>query len=253
MNSDFDHLRPTIAGIFVGLLVVFLVFIMGQAIILLGMKDQRQVIEGFSTIAVALGVAVALLTYRYQLKLSSSRDFLAHATDLLEKAYDVLSDPDEPNMPRQDRIAWLTASRLILAAEDLGKKISNDAQKAIYREALEYWRWRFHELINSRRHPLPASFFAAHPCLAVAYLDDEPEPLSLTSLAFMYRFIQWNKAVEDRLGEVEEFSPEEVERMNIFGPRNLGRFLAYVEDCEQGKLTTKDQVPGFPYHFETHE
>lgn len=189
----------------------------------------------FSPLFVAAGALVALVAFLINLQRARSADTLAAATDLLEKAYQALEAKDGSSRPTCLRIAWLTSARLIATAEALGKQIVEPNHCRIYNEKKEYWRSRFYELIfPSPPSGLPGSFYAEKPEHMLSYTDEDREALSEKSLAYMYRFIQWPKGIQDPIGSVPNFTDEEIDRMQAFGPRELGRLLASVR-----RLTTK--------------
>jgi hypothetical protein len=178
---------------------------------------------------VAAGGLTALVAFLVNLRRARSDDVLIAATDLLEKAYEKLSPEDGSTEPKNHRLAWLSAARLIATAEKLGESITENSHRLIYQEKREYWRQRLYELIfPSVPEGLPSSFYAEKPEHMIAYSGRVRDPLSEKSLAFLYRFIRWPENVRDPIGEEPEFTDEEIEKMLIFGPRGLGNLLAEV-------------------------
>lgn len=183
----------------------------------------------FGPLFVAAGALIALVAFLVNLRRARSADILEAATDLLEKAYQALEAKDGSSGPSKRRLAWLTAARLIATAEALGGKIIEPSHRRIYTEKKEYWRSRFYELIfPSPPAGLPGTFYAEKPEHMLSYTNEDREPLSERSVAYLHRFIRWPEGTEDPIGNVPDFTDEEIERMQAFGPQGLGRLLADV-------------------------
>lgn len=174
---------------------------------------------------VATGVLLALVTLILSRRRDASEDYLKSATDLLAKAYDILDKKDDDGRPKSHRINWLTSARLIKTAERISKSITEEPHQKIWSEQKEYWRGRFHDLIWPDIDGFPKEYYAEKTEHLIAYGSKDREPLSLRSLAVLYRFIRWPDGVEDPLKEEQPFSDEEREKMLAFGPRGLGQLL----------------------------
>ncbi len=179
---------------------------------------------------VAAGILTALVAFLVNLRRARSEDLLEAATDLLEKAHEKLAPApqDDSPLPSNSRLAWLSAARLIITAEALGKNITEPSHRLIYREKKEFWRTRLYELIWPSIEGLPSSFYAENPEHMTAHSGRVRDPLSEKSLAFLYRFVRWPENMPDPLGDEPTFTDEEIERMQTFGPHGLGGFLAEV-------------------------
>lgn len=177
---------------------------------------------------VAAGVLTGLVTFSFNLKRSRSEDLLEAAIDLLEKAYEKLAPTEGSDQPSNSRGAWLSSARLILTAERLGSGITEPSHRLIYQETREYWRTRLYELIFPSLEGLPSSFYAERPEHMVSWSGRARDPLSEKSLALLYRFIRWPENTGDPLGDEPDFTDEEIEKMQSFGPRGLGSLMADV-------------------------
>jgi hypothetical protein len=62
---------------------------------------------------VAAGVFLALISILLNNRREASEDYLESASDLIEKAYEVLSEKDDEGRPKNNRINWLTSARLL--------------------------------------------------------------------------------------------------------------------------------------------
>ena len=81
-----------------------------------------------------------------------SKTYLEQATELIEKAYDVLAIDPDTGYSINDRYRWLSSSRLLLAALQLGAKVTEQSHKDTYAELVEYWRVKFREHVEPNGH-----------------------------------------------------------------------------------------------------
>lgn len=188
----------------------------------------------YSPLIVGAGVLVAIITLGFNVRRQSSEDYLESATELLEKAYDLLARTDESGRPKNSRIQWLGAARLLRSAENIGKRISVSSHKAIYREQREYWRARFSDLINPTVEGFPEEYFAESPGTMIAWSDDNRDPLAESSLTVLYRFVRWPKGFADAIKCDPKFTDDEISKMELFGPRGLGKLMRKVRELEGG-------------------
>lgn len=179
---------------------------------------------------VAAGVLTALVSLLLNRQRDASNDYLESASDLIEKAHEVLSERDEAGLPKNSRLNWLTAARLLRKSEDLAKRISDPSHVQIWNEKIEYWRGRFHDLIRPDGDGFPSDYYAEKPEHLLVYSDDVREPLALSSLAVLYRFVRWPQGRDDPLTDEDSFSDEEIRKMAAFGPRGLGELLEKYQE-----------------------
>lgn len=173
----------------------------------------------------AAGLLVALVTFLFNLQRARSEDILEAATDLLEKAYTKLKPQDGSNLPSNSRLAWNSSARLVLTAEKLEKDITEPGHQLIYQEKKQYWRAQFYELICPLPEDLPSSFYAENAKDMIEYDTKGRAPLSEKSLASLYRFVRGPKESSDPLKDQSNFTAEEIDNMESFGPRGLGKLL----------------------------
>ena len=216
-------------GTLIGLLFVDLALISAWATVRLCTNAVTVSPAEISPFIVALGVLVALFTLLLNRRREASEDYLETATDLIEKAYAVLNNLDENGRPKNSRISWLTAARLIRKSQEIANLISESSHRGIWREKQEYWRGRFHDLIFPSTEGFPSEYYAEKPEHMWGWSDDDREPLSLKSLVVLHHFIKWPEGIEDPLGDESTFTREEIEEMMSFGPRGLGNLLEKVD------------------------
>jgi hypothetical protein len=184
---------------------------------------------------VGAGVLVALISLALTARRNASEDFLESSGQLLERAYTTLAQLDDQGRPQSNRMNWLAAARFLRAAENLGAQITEDSHKVVFREQLEYWRAKLYELIYPSSAGFPMDYFAEKPEHMLAYTDRDRTPLSIKSLAVLYRFVRWPVGFEDPIKAEPGFTEEEIERMRAFGPRGLGELLARVNDLKNSQ------------------
>jgi len=171
-------------------------------------------------------------------KESVSETYLNNSITLLERAYLVLSDLDDTGLPKNKRINWLASARFLKAGESLSGLITEDAHKRIYKEHLEYWRARLHDLIMPSQLGnvgFTPNYFAERAEHLLAYSGRTRPPLALRSVALLYRFVRWPRDYEDPLKGESSFTLEEIEKMNSFGPKGLGALLTEYEQLKLKK------------------
>lgn len=195
------------------------------------------------------GVVYAILLQRKDLELqkneidsrkkeSVSESYLTNSITLLERAYIVLADVDDSGWPSNKRMNWLASARFLKASENLSNLITEDVHKRIYKEHLEYWRARLHDLIMPSQlghNGFPPNYFADKAEHFLAYSGRTRPPLALKSVAVLYRFVRWPKDYEDPLKDESRFTSEEIEEMRTFGPHGLGALLTELEQLKQKK------------------
>ena len=182
---------------------------------------------------VAAGVLVALVTLLFNRQRTQSEDYLEHAQDLLEKAYSRLAVLDEKGRPQNKRLNWLTSARLIRTAQAVANKIEEPSHREIWNEQLNYWRGRFYDLIFPNQEGFPSDYYAEKAEHMFVHSGTDRSPLSVKSLAVLYRFIRWPEGQEDPIRGEPAFTEEEKQRMLTFGPRGLGKLLEQVDNIAQ--------------------
>jgi hypothetical protein len=217
-------------GTLIGLLAVDLLLVTAWTSVRLASDAATVSPAEIAPFFVAAGVLLALVSLLLNRRREASKDYLESASDLIEKAYEVLNDRDDAGRPRNSRINWLTSARLLRKSEEIAKRMTDRSHLQIWKEKLEYWRGRFHDLIYPDAAGFPSSYYAEKPENLFAWSDDDREPLSLKSLAVLYRFVRWPEGHDDPLKSDAEFSDEEIHKMATFGPRGLGELL---EDFQQ--------------------
>lgn len=117
---------------------------------------------------------------------------LEHATTSLERAFSALmsGDPSQPSPPK-DRLAWLTAARLIEEFKETKARVSDELLMRELESHEEHWRRRFY----LKLHPLAGAnikfFKPSNP-----YLE---EAIDLASAVVVHAFADWPEGRVDPL------------------------------------------------------
>jgi len=189
--------------------------------------DPSFIFSAINTFVIIVAVVIAYLTLSYNKSRNQSADYLSKSLSLLEKAHDLFDDRDENGYPKNDRLLWLSVARLIKTSQDTSQLITEPSHKRIYNMELSYWRYKFSNIltVGDKHHTFPEEYFAEKPIDHYFKLGEGRRPLSLISIAFMYKFVKWPEGELDPLDGIEPFTEQEINNMITFGPEELGRHL----------------------------
>jgi hypothetical protein len=187
-------------------------------------------LSAFSSLAVLVGGLVALCVWTWNMRQQYSQDFLKESRSFFQKSFETLNVLDDQGRPLHDRMRWLTSARLLRVAQRLGSQIELKSHRLLYEEIEHYWRNRFDEIINPPDLPLeglPEDYFAERPDHFISYdRRRDREPLAVSSIRVLYRFVEWPEGRSDPLDNEPPFSEEELHKMEaLSGPRALGRLM----------------------------
>ena len=223
------------------LLWVLVAFLVVDAIALVWLVSREFVygslssinLSCFSHLVILAGVLVALLTLVWNILKQYSEGLLKESQEFFEKSFDVLNVLDENQRPRNDRIRWLTSARLLKVAEQIGAKIKLKSHKLLYEDIKDFWRSKFYDLLDPDGNGFPENYFAENPGDFDCWSSRVRAPLSLSSIAVLYRFCIWPEGRRDPIHDEPKFSEEEIDRMCIFGPKGLGQILRKHRDLQR--------------------
>ena len=178
---------------------------------------------------ILIAATLAVISLFYTINRNQSSDYLEKSLQFFKESFDIIYDLDEHGIPKNNRLNWLTASRLLLTAQKLGTRITEPAHKEIFLESREYWRAKFYALLNPSNEGFPEDYYAEKvKHMACSYSAYDREPLAEKSLAIMYRFLKWPSDYQDPAYDVTNFTDDEIDKMVTFGPRGLGNLLQKV-------------------------
>lgn len=163
---------------------------------------------------VALLAAMATITTLiYNLRRHISEDYFKDAKEYLKRAYEVL-EPEDDNLPPNDRMSWLDAARLLAISERLGDKILMDSHKESFSEEREFWRSKFRKIIKD--------FNLSYYCVDVERFSvwsvGDREPIAESSIYYVHKFISWDENYLDPLPNII-FSKDELSKLSRKFPR----------------------------------
>jgi 4-amino-4-deoxy-L-arabinose transferase-like glycosyltransferase len=204
-----------------------------------GLPDVLPLLGGLGVLS---GACVALVALLLNLARARSRDYLDNCLDLLERAFQVLTQGDASTAPPNRRENWIAAARFLKASEALSKEILETSHRRVYEERLLDWRLRFHNLLQPNDDGFPETYFAEHPDDVFVWGRNTRAPLDTRSIAVLYRFLRFPPGYADPLLSEPLFSPQEIHQMKTFGPRALGRFLEKVQLSRESGHTIRPNV-----------
>ena len=175
-------------------------------------------------VALSFGVYVAIWKLVNDQQWRMSETYLEESKELFQRSFDSLKNDLKTKYPKNDRLNWLTSARLLLAAEEIGTRITNSAHKATFQEYRDFWQAQFSSKL---------SFFDDNPESVHYFYEDghifsQPRgvraPINEESIAVIYRFITSSSTV-DRIHSVKKFTIDEIETMHRLGANALSGYL----------------------------
>lgn len=150
-----------------------------------------------------ISISIALLTYRANLKKirddkdrERDKEYVSQFQRSLEWSFNSLTDDGRSIPPKADRLNWLTASRHILRAKNIGSQITHPTYKTIAEEVEEYWRHKFYLALSD-----PALRDWHY------FIDRDkpawPENIEITSALVIVDFSNWKQGAIDPTDSVD--------------------------------------------------
>ncbi|WP_143182271.1 hypothetical protein [Serratia fonticola] len=230
LSSILENAKPySLINIFF-YLVIFALFVISISFIFIFIFLNHAVDGKYTQFLILLTVAVTLLTLIYNIRRHVSEDYCKEAREYLKKAFEVIKPKDGEDRPRNDRFLWLTCARFLKTSERFGEKIIMASHKDMYLEERQYWRVKFHEVIKD----FPSEYYAEKPEHLIMHNSSVRSPLAETSLYVIYNFTDWHEDYVDPL-EDYRFSEEDIDKMQVRGPRGLGSLLAAHRNLKRKK------------------
>ncbi|WP_237360842.1 hypothetical protein [Vibrio marisflavi] len=190
----------------------------------------------YSAVSVLLGASTAIMVWLSNQVRQNSEDLLKESKLYYEKSYITLNVTNKDGLPKNERMRWLTAARLLKVAEKLGNQIPIKSHKMLHIEDQEYWRQKFHDLLLPNKQGPAKKYFAEDIKLLFSYTRRDPEPLDLQSILVIFEFVEWNESRLDPIPSISIPSDEKIRKMKTFGPVGLGQLLeAYKKYKTEGQ------------------
>lgn len=124
------------------------------------------VLDKINAIGTFTSAIVALLAYLITIKYkkddtrkNSSKANLNLTLEFLQHSFETLSNNKENELPKNDRLIWLTCARQIITAQDLSKNITENDDKKSYETYREFWRVKFLELFRENIAKIDIKYF----------------------------------------------------------------------------------------------
>ena len=224
-----------ILGIFI-VILIWLATFAGQPV----SSDSARWAEFGSYLGGTLGPVLAFVSFigllisvqhqqKEQASLESRSDsevYRTNATQNLERAFATFMDGESVVTPKGDRLVWLNVARLILAAQEISRKIEVESIREVYEADEEHWRRRFYEVLD----PINSSSPLNH----LDYFRGSHGPhgygLEEGSIRVIYEFCEWPEGREDPISSVDRFSEEELNGM-LLGKEGI---RDYVRSLRRG-------------------
>lgn len=128
-------------------------------------------------------------------KKEDSRMFLDESRLLLERAYETFTRAGV-SPPKNNRRLWLSTARMISRFRNMRELLTEPAHNIIADEHEEYWRLRFHTLLQKNRNNLDANYFTP------SGLRNKSDAIDITSIAVILDFSTWRNEIPDPLDSV---------------------------------------------------
>jgi len=162
--------------------------------------------QAIGSLAVAASALVAFFLYRQNLKrhehddkYKASETILIETIKILERSYEIFTDSGvNLSPPRNDRLLWLTAARMVTRFNKLRSKLTEDEHFEIIDEHEEYWRFQFYKLLDENKLNFTKTYFnpSGRP-----YAGD---CVARNSMAVIFSFARWKEEADDPMYEVDD-------------------------------------------------
>lgn len=180
--------------------------------------DSSDWIALAAAVVATASLFVSWRTAVYQRKTDNDRELLKQMILTLERAYGSISAGTPSALPRQSRLAWLTAARHIAAFKSLKAELKTPLHRKLCDEHEEYWRHQFYLLLSRIDSSSYFEWTNAE--------TGQPESINPTSAALVLAFSNWPK---DRKDPLDDFSLKKLIQENDLFSLLFRHFRAYIE------------------------
>ena len=188
-----------------------------------------------AAIGTVSAVIVALWQILAQRRENASQLYFEKAeTALRTVVEDFLGKTTPEGRPLNHRRHWLNFARGIGTAQELANKIKSRDLKDIWKRTEHYWRERTYDALSPQWGSFPVDYYGysapEEQYKNFAQLPQERAPLSEPSLVSVYGWAQWPKEYPDPLDREMQFTDEQIDKMEIFGPRGLAEYIKILRN-----------------------
>lgn len=175
----------------------------------------------------AITLVWSICHQRQKERFEQSEILLRSTLGLIDKAYDVLANPS--GGPTADRIAWVTAARLLKRSVLLSEQISNEAHRKIFESERDFQRHQFGKLLRPGGKELPLEFFfgVGHICGDVGrsatstVTVDDVKWIPLAVIEAIYSFKEFPDGYQDSLDSKSRLTRRQLEKAWVLGERGV--------------------------------
>ncbi len=224
---------PTIIGILFGLLLVFCALFLAKLLASASVINLSDFIQLFVLIVITSTLCVSIYVQRQKEQSDESQALLDRAIDLINKAYDVLSSGNES--VTTDRVAWVTAARLLTRSSALSSRIKLKWHREIYESEHDFQRHRFGDLLKIDGKPLSVEFFFGTGYVSGSIGDSAYKTLTNTGanwlpvriVSTIFQFVSFPKDYVDPLDSSRIFNKEELDRLWLFDEQGVHGYVVF--------------------------
>lgn len=233
-NKEAKSLAPVVLGLLVILLSVSLTFYLAYFIIEEPVIKISDYIQIFALFVIACTLGFSIFVQRQKEKLDESQAYLTSGVDLINKAYDILSDGESGLTT--NRVSWVTAARLLTRSSLLASKITLLSHRIIFESEHDYQRHRFGDLLKVDGEPLPLEFFCGTGYIKGSVGDSAYKTITskgannwlpVRVVSVIYQFKEFPDEYEDPLGNSRELNNKETSRFWLLGERGFCDYLVF--------------------------
>ena len=165
-----------------------------------------ELIRTIASVLTVLSIFIAYLSYRSSQKKSLSDQQTQHDKEIFEQAlqslkwaFETITNDMKDGVPDPCRLKWLTCARHLSRYYKLKDFLLTDTYKLICEENEEYWRQKFHVLLNQKalrdkRYYMNMS------------RSEWPENIEIKSAMIINVFSNWPESKADPLDDIEELN-----------------------------------------------
>ncbi|MBB1454490.1 hypothetical protein [Pseudoalteromonas sp. SG43-5] len=183
--------------------------------------------------ATLVSVVIAYFSLRATKKKQQDDSDVAHDKEIIVQAklslgwaYETIEIDSESNMPKADRLMWLTSARHILRYYNLRDSLKTSMYKTICAEHEEYSRHKFYRMFSNSNF-LFGSYFKKSDGSGYS------ENIEVRSAMVLSIFSQWNASTVD---PIDSFTKEELKEQNPYRG-DLGRGIQHYQEILEDELS----------------
>lgn len=224
MNSGVTY---TIFSIVIAILFVACFIFLGVPSIFILPISITDTLHWMTIVTLVLTLVWSIYQQRQKERFEQSEILLRSTLELIGKAYAVLSDPH--GGPTADRIAWVTAARLLKRSILLSEQISNEAHRQIFESERDFQRHQFGELLRPDGKELPLEFFfgVGHICGDVGrsatstVTVDDVKWIPLAVIEAIYSFKEFPDGYQDSLDSKSRLTKQQLDKAWVLRERGV--------------------------------